>query len=689
MNKLNRLAAMTFLIITLTSCGPKKSGPVTDAKVFIGALTGFSNSLMLYGGSIDADHSFARKILPGENEIALELQEGTWNFYALYWDGAGAFSGNMSCYFGEQSVQGESMEINISLSQSACNNTVFFPSSLDAQDTFKLQGCAALDDVTDESSSCDGINMGHGQSYRLTFPQWSLSKIEEAKGNATPGMVSNCITKGTDSTIKFPIGSMTTFFSPVIESFSNSTCTGNSNPLISAQTFGKVSNPSTKEYSDGSNNYLYFLDRGEESLKLITSTVGKMCDSILEMQSIGSNTVFLGPDTNYQSSLYTIDEESEIVTPLLPDHEATAKLTKFGNQVIFKSTNSTYGSEVWITDGTAPGTYMLKDIYVGATGSYANDFTVFNGKVYFAADSDGYGVELWSTDGTSLGTNMVQDFNTGAGDGVAMGGITVYNGSLYFVGNDGANGNELTKMDAGEVITTVEDLNTGGGNSDIQKFFHFDNRLYFIADDGASDLELYSHDGSTTTKLTDFTAVDPFGWAPGFTVFGGSIVFSADAGDGVYGMELYYHDGVTPNSEGVLKDYNTGSLSSSPIISKITSTGELIVSADAGGGIEVFTVFPDLVTFGNPGPGVITSRIEDQIVFNNKDYLILGHNTNGSSLYRYDGSAGSLVKVQGLCEGNCSFSPLGAFGISAQNKLYIKKTSNLSGHILRVFRMGF
>lgn len=63
-----------------------------------------------------------------------------------------------------------------------------------------------------------------------------------------------------------------------------------------------------------------------------------------------------------------------------------------------------YGAELWRTDGTPGGTWMVKDLRPGLAASFPNHFARMGGKVYFFADDGEHGSVLWRTDGTSTGT---------------------------------------------------------------------------------------------------------------------------------------------------------------------------------------------------------------------------------------------------------------------------------------------
>lgn len=83
-----------------------------------------------------------------------------------------------------------------------------------------------------------------------------------------------------------------------------------------------------------------------------------------------------------------------------------------GYKAYFAADDGTHGEELWVTDGTAAGTKMVKDIFPGATGSNITWITRFNDKVVFAAtDSEDTGNEVWISDGTEDGTYMVADIH--------------------------------------------------------------------------------------------------------------------------------------------------------------------------------------------------------------------------------------------------------------------------------------
>lgn len=121
-----------------------------------------------------------------------------------------------------------------------------------------------------------------------------------------------------------------------------------------------------------------------------------------------------------------------------------------GGRFFFKADNGTNGYELWVSDGTSAGTFMVKDIFPGATGSIPNnDDEHFYTKYafFFTADNGINGVELWQTDGTPAGTVMVSDLYAGANSSdIQFFGVAEATNRLVFRSTDatGADINALT-----------------------------------------------------------------------------------------------------------------------------------------------------------------------------------------------------------------------------------------------------
>ena len=115
-------------------------------------------------------------------------------------------------------------------------------------------------------------------------------------------------------------------------------------------------------------------------------------------------------------SLASIAQQPEFVTDINPGGNAyPERFVKYNSKMYFQANHNTHGNEMWVTDGTAVGTNLVKDINPGTSGSQINGFIVFNGKIIFSANDGAHGLEMWESDGTDTGTKMVIDLNATTG----------------------------------------------------------------------------------------------------------------------------------------------------------------------------------------------------------------------------------------------------------------------------------
>jgi ELWxxDGT repeat protein len=241
---------------------------------------------------------------------------------------------------------------------------------------------------------------------------------------------------------------------------------------------------------------------------------------------------------------------------------------------IFSAVSPHCGEEYFITDGTAAGTKLIKDINPGTAGSVASNtsVTLLNGYVYFPAITAANGCELWRSDGTTANTTMVKDINPGTADGISPddGSFDFYllNGYLYFPATSPTSGYELWKTDGTAANTTlVMDINPGTAASqplitESDKIV-FKGYLYFVAVTATQGCELWRTNGSSTSMVKDIgtgttSGIDSTKFS--MTIIGNSLVFKATTP--TYGNEYWYSTDGTAASTDILKDITAGAGSS-------------------------------------------------------------------------------------------------------------------------------
>lgn len=319
--------------------------------------------------------------------------------------------------------------------------------------------------------------------------------------------------------------------------------------------------------------------------------------------------------------------------PYLPQIEMNGILFFLGDE-------AETGAELWRTDGTIEGTWLVKDINPGPADGFYNDFgedysagfTDVNGTLFFFATDGVSGFELWKSDGTEAGTVMVKDTVPGP-----MGlttcslleGPSVFDDceptliatddALLFTGVDIDHGHELWRSDGtAEGTAFVADLRPGPSWFELGASIDFGGALYFldwwfgalwrtdgttegtvmVADgefhnpvvlgqsifmlgvDVRASIEPWVSDGTEegTHLLKDIFRGDAGSAPEHLTDVDGTLFFTAD--NGTHGRELWRSDGSAMRTNGVL-DIRPGAEGSSP--TELTPVGNtLFFVADDG-----------------------------------------------------------------------------------------------------------
>ena len=293
---------------------------------------------------------------------------------------------------------------------------------------------------------------------------------------------------------------------------------------------------------------------------------------------------------------------------------ATALTSRFqvvGNRVVFGATSSWYGRELWSSDGTAAGTYMIRDhVPGGENGIDAEggppEFVYSNGSfaIYLAKDpsrgkslwatrglrSDSvylgpyndvsslplpypFGAvgnrllyaknersELWATDGTVAGTRRVAAFGKRTVENISR--IPDLNFAIFSV--YGLGGHELwitdgtpTQTRAIKNISPQSDSNPGdfmppSESQGLGAYFRLGHKILFPANDNVRGRELWVTQGSasTTVLLADLTTGMYGSEFHQFVRVGNLLYFTATVKEfGFYNRRLFVTDGTTAGTK--------------------------------------------------------------------------------------------------------------------------------------------
>lgn len=331
-----------------------------------------------------------------------------------------------------------------------------------------------------------------------------------------------------------------------------------------------------------------------------------------------------------------------------------------GDELLFSAEDAFGGRELWRSDGTAAGTTRVRDVAAGTRNGLAalssineGPAAVFGGKLYFVADDGDSGAELWVSDGTADGTVIVKDIQPGSG-GSEPQHLTVAGGKLFFSANGGgSDGRELWVSDGtGSGTVLVENIfPTSGQGSAPDQLTAAGERLFFVALDGSdAEADLWTSDGTAegTQRVrnlgaTSVTVPDRLHYVPGL-----ARVFFTAAESG--GRELWVSDGTDAGTVQVL-DIRAGTGSSSPQDFHAFGNRLLFRADDGTHGSEPWVSdgtaeATGLVLDISPGSGGSTPGVAPAMVtLGEQAYFNLASTTDGSTLWRTDGTAGGTDPV--------------------------------------------
>jgi large repetitive protein len=209
-----------------------------------------------------------------------------------------------------------------------------------------------------------------------------------------------------------------------------------------------------------------------------------------------------------------------------------------GGKLYFFADNGLTGKEPWVSDGTAEGTFLLKDVRAGTAtslpGSNSPYMVAFADKAYMTLDDGVVGRELWISDGTVAGTQLFKDFNP-AGPGCFA--IAVAAGRIWLNGVKDNLGGELWKSDGTLAGTTfVADIHTAPGVGSSPFYFtEMNGIVYFYASGYLYDGELHRTDGTAagTYMVKEIATNNATAWTSSstprnLTAVGNYLFFTAD-----------------------------------------------------------------------------------------------------------------------------------------------------------------
>nr|WP_254628059.1 ELWxxDGT repeat protein [Myxococcus sp. CA040A] len=460
--------------------------------------------------------------------------------------------------------------------------------------------------------------------------------------------------------------------------------------------------------SDTASGYELWKSDGTTAGTLLAVDVfpGSATSNISNINVVGGSLFFTAYDSTATYALWQSDGTQAGTQRLLTAPSNLNNVNVLGGSVYFSareaSTGSSVYTELWVSDLTAAGTRVVKDINPGTSlGAFStlatSYFGILDGVLYFGANDGVSNTELWRSDGTAAGTTQVKDL-FGPVSESSPANLVVSNGRVFFTANEGSHGAELWESNGtatgtrrywdictgscsptlssftlhGSSIFYITTTNSIGGSSPARlmrsptssgtagaipvassltvtspRLVSYKNWLYFRANDTSYGDILRMTDGSYTTQTSD-TAGRGLRTPDQMVVSNGTLFFTADDGTSL-GTELYKTDGTYSGSTRV-KDIWPGVNSSSP--SNLTDVnGTLFFRAQDGTGAYnqlwksdgTSTGTVKVATFLPATGGALTNfrNMSGTLFFFVSDYTT-------TELWKSDGTSAGTVKVKDL-----------------------------------------
>jgi ELWxxDGT repeat protein len=282
--------------------------------------------------------------------------------------------------------------------------------------------------------------------------------------------------------------------------------------------------------TDNLNGYALWATDGTTSGTQIIKAIGTIGYNQANYFLYGSMLLFTNNGPN-GGSLWKTDGTTSGTQMLQPI--TSLGFVELNNKVYFAGNDSIHGNEFWQTDGTVNGTVLVKDINpTGSSNPY--HLTVNNGKIYFSAanrvDTNTYyaNTELWASDGTNAGTYLVKEIWPDTTKGSNPGFLNLYNGLIYFIAYDGISMG-LWETDGTNIGTRlIKELNTN--TSYDLPFCNYNGKLFFSVSIDTALLpgQLWQSDGSATNTVN----VKSLGIVPPqfYVIYNNNMYMTADQG---------------------------------------------------------------------------------------------------------------------------------------------------------------
>jgi ELWxxDGT repeat protein len=339
-------------------------------------------------------------------------------------------------------------------------------------------------------------------------------------------------------------------------------------------------------------------------------------------------------------------------------NSAIASIVDGAGVAYFVANDAHHGNELWRSDGTDAGTFLVKDINPGPLGASAANLFFVDDTLYFSADDGVHGLELWKSDGTEAGTAMVADLVAESGDSTPSW-FAELDGDVYFFAATGPNARGLWRSDGTAANTVLLKGFTGTAFDSPDQLINVGGTLYFTANDGIHGNELWKSDGtaSGTVLVKDLSepplpipnsGSEPFA----LTDVNGTLYFVTSGVGGFAPRGLWRSDGTADGT--ILVAPESGFSITIGTETEVVGTNLFFTASTSAAGQELWKL--DTVTdvasmVRNIRPGSDSSSPKLLTAVGNTLFFSANDGTAGIELWKSDGTVVGTILVADLNPG--------------------------------------
>ena len=304
-----------------------------------------------------------------------------------------------------------------------------------------------------------------------------------------------------------------------------------------------------------------------------------------------------------------------------PASSSPRGFTKVGTKAFFFATTLNEGGELWVTDGTAAGTKLVKDITPGSASSSLSSLAEFKGYLYFTVGKD-----LWRSNGTAAGTVIVKTLDAY--------GLRLYSAGtlLYMASGDYSNG-QLWVSDG----TAARTFRVRSFWREIESPFAFNGKLFFTtSEDSLLGKQMWVSDGTLFgTRVLSAGSACPMTGCEGRTTFfrvGPKVLFVVRTSYYEPG-DLWTTDGTEAGTQ-LIRQKSGGLLARSDAVAYLASGGTLTRTNGTSAGTSVVKQLSTGIAAGGAA-----------MVGNTLFFRVGEYSWNARELWKSDGTAAGTTLV--------------------------------------------